>query len=141
MQIRLASETDLEQLHVLFDQFRQSCGQESHLSASREFIKARLQENDSVIFIALEGTIVIGFIQLYPSYSSLLLKPVWFFDDVYVMPEFRGGGVATSLKAKAKELALDADVVPVTRVRVEGAADVAILAQDKVQMYLYHSVE
>lgn len=120
MLIRIATEDDLTELTTLFDCYRQSLGQEAALADSGEFIQARLHENDSVIFIAQVAEQVVGFIQLYPSFSSRLLKPVWYFDDLFVEETFRHRGIARRLVEKAKELADDTNVIAVRREHLSG---------------------
>ena len=115
MQIRMAIEQDLSALSNLFDKYRQSLGQAAALEESRAFMLSRLQENDSVIFIALLERQVVGFIQLYPSFSSRLLKPLWYFDDLYVVESYRHNGIATRLVVKAKQLADETNVLAVRR--------------------------
>ncbi|MFV7785544.1 GNAT family N-acetyltransferase [Shewanella marisflavi] len=120
MLIRIAIEDDLTALTSLFDCYRQSLGQDAALAESREFIRARLHENDSVIFIAQVEDLVVGFIQLYPSFCSRLLKPVWYFDDLFVEQSFRHRGIARRLVKKAKELADDTNVIAVRREHLSG---------------------
>ena len=120
MQIRIAIDEDLESLALMFNEYRKSLGMESDLQGGREFIESRLLENDSVIFIAIRAGESVGFIQLYPSFSSSLLKPLWYFDDLYVVESCRGQGVARDLVAKAKELADETQVLAVRREKLEG---------------------
>ncbi|WP_028773807.1 GNAT family N-acetyltransferase [Shewanella waksmanii] len=115
MFFRIAIDEDLKLLAPLFDDYRCSLGQPSHPELSQQFISARLSENDSVIFLAFVEQQLVGFIQLYPSFSFLLLKPLWYFDDLYVDPGFRGQGIAKQLIAKAKELADETQVLAVRR--------------------------
>lgn len=120
MYIRIAIVDDLDALAILFNDYRMCMGKESNLLDCRAFIQARIFENDSVIFLAFKANIPVGFIQLFPSYSSVLLKPLWYFDDLYVTEEYRGVGIEADLVAKAKELADEAQVVAVRRDRIEG---------------------
>ncbi|ABE55320.1 hypothetical protein Sden_2038 [Shewanella denitrificans OS217] len=129
MQIRLATGADVEQLTGLFDLYRQSLGQPSENHKCRQFVSARLSEGDTMIFIARHEVQALGFIQLYPSYSSVSLKPVWYFDDAFVVELYRGTGIAKGLIAKAKELADSADVVLIKRTLVEQG----IAVQEKVK--------
>lgn len=145
MHIRLATETDVEPLTHLFDLYRQSLGQASQLVQCRQFIASRLNENDTMIFMASNGPRALGFLQLYPSYSSLLLSPIWYFDDVFVIEEYRGTGVAKALINNAKRLADSADVIMVKRTLV--TEDIAKIPQafatsdedsSHGTLYMYH---
>ncbi|WP_076415382.1 GNAT family N-acetyltransferase [Shewanella sp. UCD-KL12] len=126
MHIRIAIDEDLHFLTPLFDSFRKSLGKPSEPGACKEFIQSRLQENDSVIFIAFLVDVPVGFIQLYPSFSSVLLKPLWYFDDLYVSEPYRGRGIATELVNKAKELADETQVLAVRRDKLAGQGFVPI---------------
>ncbi|BAJ01740.1 GNAT family N-acetyltransferase [Shewanella violacea] len=126
MHIRIATDEDLQSLTPLFNEYRKSLGQDSRLAACKEFIECRLAENDSTIFIAFVADIPVGFIQLYPSFSSLLLKPLWYFDDLFVAEPYRKRGVGTELVTKAKELAELTKVMAVGREKVAGDGLVSI---------------
>jgi hypothetical protein len=70
-EIRTATEADLEQIAVLFDQYRQFYQQPPDLAAARSFISERLRLGDSKIFQALSEGRAVGFTQLYPAFSSV----------------------------------------------------------------------
>lgn len=61
------------------------------------FKKSRLEKKDAVIFIAKEQSDYIGFLQLYPTYSSISMKRAWILNDLYVVNAARRQGVAQSL--------------------------------------------
>jgi ribosomal protein S18 acetylase RimI-like enzyme len=101
----------LEHLGVLaglFDGYRQFYGQEPDLPGARTFLEARLKGRESVVLLAVPkdapGTAV-GFVQLYPSFSSVSMKPIWILNDLFVAPQSRRAGVARSLLDAALELA------------------------------------
>ena len=115
MQIRLATSLDLQPLSHLFDEYRQSLGQEANYQGCETFLSSRLAENDSMLFVAFDRINMVGFIQLYPSFTSLLLKPIWNLDDAYVVPECRSKGIATMMIDKAKALANSTGVMFISR--------------------------
>jgi GNAT superfamily N-acetyltransferase len=137
MHIRLATEIDIEPLTVLFNQYRQSLGQTSQLANCRQFISNRVSESDTMIFIASDEQQPLGFLQLYPSYSSLLLKPVWYFDDVYVVEACRGEGIAKQLIQKAKSLADSTEVMIVKRTLMTNAS-MALLSDMMIDQEAEH---
>jgi ribosomal protein S18 acetylase RimI-like enzyme len=47
----------------------------------------------------------LGFTLLYPTWSSLSMKPWWNLNDLYVVPEARQRGVARALLERARRLA------------------------------------
>lgn len=54
---------------------------------------------ESVIFIAVEPETdsIMGFVNLYPSYSTLALQRLWILNDLGVSGDFRGKGVSKAL--------------------------------------------
>lgn len=126
MHIRIAIDEDLALLSPLFNEYRKSLGKSPDLGACKAFIQSRLLENDSVIFIAFLVDVPVGFIQLYPSFSSIQLKPLWYFDDLFVAEPYRGRGFAKSLINKAKELADETQVLAVRRDILEGEGFIPI---------------
>jgi ribosomal protein S18 acetylase RimI-like enzyme len=60
--------------------------------------------NDSEIFIAVDGDHPpIGFVQLYPLFSSTRMKRLWLLNDLYVVPAYRGKGIGKMLINRCKE--------------------------------------
>lgn len=107
-----ANQSDIERAAVLFDAYRQFYQQPSDISAARDFLSQRLQEQSSVIFLALlqeqDTTIearAVGFAQLYPTFSSISLKPLWILSDLFVAPEARHKSVGKLLLARSRRLA------------------------------------
>ena len=93
----------------LFDAYRQFYRQPPDLAGAHRFISERLQANQSVVFVALlesDTARAVGFVQLYPAFSSISMKPLWILNDLYVIPEARKQGVAKALMESARQLAL-----------------------------------
>ena len=51
MIVRRANKDDLEQLAILFDEYRQFYGVSSNIQQSLNFLKQRFENKESVIFI------------------------------------------------------------------------------------------
>ncbi len=111
MEIVKASLEHLELISPLFDAYRVFYDQESDMNVARSFLKARLTNNESVIFLALdsEGR-GLGFTQLYPSFSSVSAARAWVLNDLFVADNARKQGVAKRLMNEAKELGLKDNV-------------------------------
>jgi len=110
MKIHRATIDDLDSLAVLFDEYRKFYNMDPSLKDGKDFLEARLNHHESVVFIATaDDGIKIGFTQLYPLFSSTRLKRLWLLNDLYVLPEFRGSGVASGLIVKAKELCISSN--------------------------------
>lgn len=104
--IRQAKITDLEALSSLFDEYRVFYEKQSDKPAAQFFLKERIIQQDSEIFVAEnhQGQLM-GFVQLYPIFSSTRMKKLWLLNDLYVNPKFRGQHISIALIDKAKELA------------------------------------
>ncbi len=103
-----AGAEDIDLLVPLFDQYRMFYGEPSDLALARQFIGARLEQRDSVIFLALGGgadEIGLGFALLYPSFNSVLATPIWILNDLYVLEGVRRKGVARLLIDEGRSLA------------------------------------
>lgn len=101
--IRQAVASDIDALVPLFDSYRQFYGRESDLRAAREFLLARFNHGESVVFIAHDANVPIGFAQLYPSFSSVSLARTFVLNDLFVRESSRRKGVASLLLAAAVE--------------------------------------
>ena len=83
MIVRRATFEDLEQLAVLFDEYRQFYG--------------AFENRESVFFIHIKDDKITGFILLYLGFSSVACSTYYILDDVYVTPVFRRQGSAKQL--------------------------------------------
>jgi ribosomal protein S18 acetylase RimI-like enzyme len=104
-----ATLNDLDSLTELFDLYRMFYQQKSNLTGAKEFIKERLTNEDSVIFMAIAENDPIGFVQLYPSFSSVSMKRTWVLNDLYVKENVRGKGFGEKLIKKAISFAEETD--------------------------------
>ncbi|WP_312076380.1 GNAT family N-acetyltransferase [Chryseobacterium sp.] len=102
---RKATIQDLKQLAELFDQYRIFYHKDSDISAAEEFLKERIQKEDSEIFVAENEGKLVGFVQLYPLFSSTRMKRYWLLNDLYVNENFRGKGFSKELIFEAQEMA------------------------------------
>ncbi len=95
--IRRADANDLDALAVLFDAYRQFYQQSGDVAAARAFLAERLAWDESVVLEAEDDTTQIGFVQLYPLFSSVRLGRTWLLNDLYVAPQARRLGAARAL--------------------------------------------
>ena len=103
MIIRRAKKKDIGGLSILFDKYRIFYKQPSDIDNARSFLKKRMKRKESVIFVAEERNELVGFVQLFPIFSSVSMKRTWLLNDLYVNEKSRGIGVATKLLDAAKE--------------------------------------
>lgn len=105
MEIRALETQDHEPLAHLFDQYRVFYRQETDVDAARAFVGQRLSRGDAAIFGAFVNDELVGFTQLYPSYTSVGLGRIWILNDLYVREDARRKGIATALMQAAREFA------------------------------------
>jgi GNAT superfamily N-acetyltransferase len=103
--IRRATLADLDDLVPLFDGYRRFYEQPADLDGARRFLGARLEAGESMLFVAEEAARLIGFTQLYPSFSSGTMNRVWILNDLFVSPERRRSGVGGALMQAAEDFA------------------------------------
>lgn len=106
---RKATIQDLPQLAELFDQYRVFYHKESDIPAAESFLKQRIENKDSEIFVAESEGKLTGFVQLYPLFSSTRMKRYWLLNDLYVNENYRGKGFSKKLIEEAKQLAISTD--------------------------------
>lgn len=99
--VRQAVLADLDLLAPMLDQYRQFYQRPGDLAAARSFLADRFNHGESVLFIAQDGDAVLGFTQMYPSFSSVSLKRVFVFNDLFVAEAGRRRGVGKALIAAA----------------------------------------
>jgi len=109
--IRQAVLSDIDALAFLFDNYRQFYGRSSDVGAAREFLTTRFNHGESVVFIAHEDNTPVGFVQLYPSFSSVSLARTFVLNDLFVREPWRRSGIASQLMAAAVEFAKSSDAV------------------------------
>jgi ribosomal protein S18 acetylase RimI-like enzyme len=107
VQVLRVDATHIDKIASLFDAYRGFYGQPSNLPQSRDFIAERIARDESVIFFAsdLSGD-ALGFVQLYPTFSSIDAHRTWLLSDLFTAPEARGQGVGRLLMNAARAFAL-----------------------------------
>jgi GNAT superfamily N-acetyltransferase len=93
----------VDQVASLFDAYRQFYGQTPDLDGARRFLNDRLGRGESVILAVFEDGRALGFTQLYPSFSSVSMKPIWILNDLYVVEDARRRGVGARLLLAARD--------------------------------------
>ena len=107
LDIKEVKKDDVSMVAILFDAYRVFYKQSSNLQAAFDFLEQRVDKNESTIFMAILQGEAVGFIQLYPIFSSVSLKPAWLLNDLYVAENARRQGVAEALLQQAKQFALE----------------------------------
>ncbi|HEY2347041.1 MAG TPA: GNAT family N-acetyltransferase [Xanthomonadaceae bacterium] len=107
VQVRRADANDLDTLARLFDAYRQFYEQAGDVDGARAFLAERIAREESVLLIAERDTQAVGFVQLYPIFSSVRMGRVWTLNDLYVAGSARRSGVARALLDAATAFARD----------------------------------
>ncbi len=104
MTIIQATIDHLNDLIPLFDGYRVFYRQKSDIRAAKEFLYKRLAAQDTIIYIAYMDKKAVGFSQLFPSFSSVSMQPLYILNDLYVDKNYRKQGIGVALLNKAKQL-------------------------------------
>jgi ribosomal protein S18 acetylase RimI-like enzyme len=113
--VRRASLADLEQIVPLFHAYRQFYGEAHNLALAREFLRERMQQDQSVIFLACgSSSSAAGFTQLYPSFSSASAQRIFILNDLFVDPAVRRSGVGRALLEAAADFGRNAGAARLT---------------------------
>jgi ribosomal protein S18 acetylase RimI-like enzyme len=109
LRITRAGAEQMDWIAPLFEAYRHFYHRPPDPGGTRAFLTERLKREESVMFLALVQTgnssTAVGFVHLYPTFSSLSLKPQWILSDLYVAEEARKHGVGAALMNRAKEMA------------------------------------
>ena len=105
MKIRRANINDIPKLSLLFDAYRVFYEKQTDIQQATIFLSERINNNESVIFVAEDDNqILIGFVQLYPIFSSTRMKRLWLLNDLFVDENQRSKGISIALIEEAKKL-------------------------------------
>lgn len=99
--IRRAGTSDLEALLPLVRAYREFYERPADAERERAFMRGHLERGTSIVFVAQAGDALVGFTQLFPTYSTVRLAPALILEDLFVEPHRRGSGIATALLERA----------------------------------------
>lgn len=105
MTISKATISHLKDLVPLFNAYRQFYKQQSNIKGAEQFLRQRLEQNDSIIFVAYINNQPVGFTQLYHLFSSVSMQPMYLLNDLFVDNDYRGKGIGEALINTTKQLA------------------------------------
>lgn len=104
-QVHPATSADLRTVAELFDSYRQFYGQGANYALAEAFLRDRFANNESAVFLATDARSGdgLGFVQLYPSFSSVAARRIWILNDLFVAPGARRLGVGRALLDAARD--------------------------------------
>ena len=106
--IKKADVGDSDQVAKLFDAYRVFYKKNSDIDGARNFILERIRNSESEIYVAeLAEKQLVGFVQLYPLFSSTRMKRLWLLNDLFVDVAHRGKNISIQLIDRAKQLAIE----------------------------------
>jgi len=102
--VRIGTPVDVDRVAPLFDAYRQFYGLPSNLPLCRQYLAERLSRDESVVLLAADadGT-ALGFVQMYPGFSSLLAARTYVLYDLFVDPAARRSGLGRRLMEEAAQ--------------------------------------
>ena len=109
MRIKIIKATSkhIKDVGHLFDLYRQFYKYKSNLKASTNYIKQRILNKESTIFICYSKSLeAAGFVQLYETFDSLNINKKLILYDLYVKENFRTKGIGKKLMNTAKKFAI-----------------------------------
>jgi ribosomal protein S18 acetylase RimI-like enzyme len=96
--IRQATLADAHAVAPLFDAYRQFYNKPADPELALRFIGERLANGESAIFLATgDDGAALGFVQLYPTFSSVSAARIYTLNDLFIAPQARRGNVARLL--------------------------------------------
>lgn len=108
--IRKMQAEDIKQAAILFDAYRVFYKKDSDIPAAEKFLYERFNNKESELFIAeTEHKELIGFVQLYPLFSSTRMKRLWLLNDLFVTHTHRGKGISILLTNAVKTFCKETD--------------------------------
>lgn len=101
MNIIKVTQNELNLVAPLFNDYRMFYEKESDLEGATQFINERIEKNESTIFLALLEEQPVGFVQLYPVFSSVSMQRAYILNDLFVADRARKSGVGQALMEQA----------------------------------------
>jgi ribosomal protein S18 acetylase RimI-like enzyme len=115
----------------LFDLYRQFYECAPDRSLATEYISDRIANEESIIWVAMDGDVAKGFVQCYSSFCSVEAVKIHILYDLYVEADERKTGLGTRLMNQAQDHAI-----------ADGAKRVDLLTQHSNQagQHLYEKL-
>jgi ribosomal protein S18 acetylase RimI-like enzyme len=96
--VHRATTADVHDVAPLFDAYRVFYGRTPDLQLAADFLDERLRCGESVVLVARDAAgAACGFVQLFPSFSSVRAMRSFVLNDLFVAPQARRKGVGRLL--------------------------------------------
>lgn len=118
--ISILDQSSLDDLARLFDEYRQFYGQDEDRDACFSYLRERMEKNEIIAFGVRSENRLVGFANIYPTFSSISMRPVWTLNDLYVSSDMRQQGIANKIMHAVKQ---EAEKNNVAHLQLETASD------------------
>ena len=119
-EISILDQSSLDDLACLFDEYRQFYGQTEDRDACFSYLREHMEKNEIIAFgVRLENKLI-GFANIYPTFSSVSMRQVWTLNDLYVSSDMRQQGIANKIMRAVKQ---EAEKNNVAHLQLETASD------------------
>ncbi|TDM02385.1 GNAT family N-acetyltransferase [Macrococcus carouselicus] len=105
MIIREMNNDDIKNVSVLLNDYRMFYHKPNELDKCEIFLKERIDNKESQVFIAELNEEIIGFVQIYSIFSTVSLQRAYILNDLFVSENARKTGAGKKLIEKAFEFA------------------------------------
>ncbi|PPR48531.1 MAG: hypothetical protein CFH15_01629 [Alphaproteobacteria bacterium MarineAlpha5_Bin5] len=102
-----AKKDNYKEVGLLFDLYRQFYKYKTDIKKSTKYIKERISNKESTIFLCYCDQEPAGFVQLYETFDSLNINKKLILYDLYVKKNFRKRGIGEKLMNKARDFAVN----------------------------------
>ncbi len=105
----------LDSAAFLFNEYRKFYNQKSDIEKAKSFLTDRIKNDESKIFLSLdEGNKATGFMQIYPSFSSVEMRKIYILNDLFIDEKYRNKGIGKFLISQAKNFAKENGITKIT---------------------------
>lgn len=98
-----ATEENIFNVVNLFNDYRIFYKKKSDIEKAEKFILERIKNKESLIFTACCNDEMVGFAQVYPTFSSIQMEKIYVLNDLYVNEKYRSLGIGRSILQHVKE--------------------------------------
>ncbi|MEU4162300.1 GNAT family N-acetyltransferase [Actinoplanes sp. NPDC026670] len=114
IKVSRASAEDLPEVATLFAGYLDFYHRPASPERALTFLRERHERGEAVVFLArAEDGEPAGFVNVYPTFSSLSMAPVWTLNDLFVAPSARRTGAGRALVRACADEARAAGAVAV----------------------------
>ncbi len=104
--ILAAAPPDIPALARLFDAYRVFYNQPSDPGRSETYVAEEVTSEKTRFFLARNNkNAPVGFVHLIPATNTLVMRPVWYLEDLFVDPSARRKGAGEALMQAAERFA------------------------------------